>query len=194
MTPKLSFKECIAVIGLWGNGALWWFALYKSRFNERCEARVRTRNLRLTYMPWKETRPFALSYGGTVKGLTLKAVWRRDLGRRRLKWQPRMRQWQPFRQETGLNQGSSRRDAELSVTDGRLMLCHSSCFLISNPFPWFFYNKHDFSGSVYINTKGNNLPFFFFQSVIDAVGFYKKRVCWWLCQIFSNMIWPLVVV
>ena len=55
------------------------------RFNERCEVRARTRNLRLTYMPRKETtRPFALSYGGTIKGLTLKAVWRRDLGRRRL--------------------------------------------------------------------------------------------------------------
>ena len=132
-----------------------------------------------------------LSYGGTIKGLTLKAVWRRDFGRRRLEWKPRMRQWQPFRQETGLNQGSSRRDGKLSVTDGRLTLCRISCFLISNPFPWFFYNKRDCSGSVYINTKGNNLPFFFVP-VIDAVGFYKKRVWWWLCQIYSNMIWPLV--
>lgn len=148
----------------WGQGILGWLICHEKR---------------LDLLP---------SYGGTIKGLTLKAVWRRDLGRRRLKWKPRMRQWQPFRQETGLNQGSSRRDAELSVTDGRLTLCHSSCFLISSPFPWFFYNKHDFSGSVYINTKGNNLPFFFFQSVVDAVGFYKKRVCWWLCQICSNMI------
>lgn len=61
--------------------------------------------------------------------------------------------------ETGLNQGSSRRDAELSVTDGRLTLCHSFCFDLLVP-SWFFYNKHDFSGSVYINTKGNNFAFF----------------------------------